>query len=136
MPSTALSRTGSPTLVRPAEALVAASHDRHRGWGEVVLFAACTAARIGEVSGCRVGDVDTTRWIWTVRRPAGPEPDARLFTGPRGGRISSAVLRDATHRDKVVTKLGHDLRHTGLTWSPPGPQKRSRASLGFLRNRP
>jgi integrase len=32
------------------------------------------------------------------------------------------VLRDATHWDEVVTKLGyehlrrHDLRHTGLTW--------------------
>jgi integrase len=49
-------------------------------------------------------------------------PDARLFTGPRGGRISTAVLRDATHWDDVVNKLGyehlrrHDLRHTGLTW--------------------
>jgi integrase len=48
--------------------------------------------------------------------------DARLFTGPRGGRISTAVLRDATHWDEVVTQLGyehlrrHDLRHTGLTW--------------------
>lgn len=47
---------------------------------------------------------------------------ARLFTGPRGGRISTAVLRDATHWDEVVIKLGHehlrrhDLRHTGLTW--------------------
>jgi integrase len=50
------------------------------------------------------------------------EPDGRLFTGPRGGRISTAVLRDATHWDEVVTRLGyehlrrHDLRHTGLTW--------------------
>lgn len=49
---------------------------------------------------------------------AGPHPDARLFTGPRGGRISTAVLRDATHWDEVVTRLGHehlrrhDLRHT------------------------
>jgi integrase len=47
---------------------------------------------------------------------------AALFTGPRGGRISTAVLRDATHWDEVVTRLGyghlrrHDLRHTGLTW--------------------
>jgi integrase len=49
-------------------------------------------------------------------------PDARLFTGPRGGRLTTAVLRDATHWDEVVMKLGyehlrrHDLRHTGLTW--------------------
>ncbi|WP_344876169.1 tyrosine-type recombinase/integrase [Allokutzneria multivorans] len=50
------------------------------------------------------------------------KPDARLFTGPRGGRISTAVLRDATHWDEVVAALGceylrrHSLRHTGLTW--------------------
>jgi integrase len=48
--------------------------------------------------------------------------DARLFVGPRGGRITTAVLRDATHWDEVMTKLGfdhlkrHSLRHTGLTW--------------------
>lgn len=50
------------------------------------------------------------------------DPMARLFTGPRGGRITTAVLRDATHWDEVVTELGysylrrHSLRHTGLTW--------------------
>jgi integrase len=39
-----------------------------------------------------------------------------------GGRITTAVLRDVTHRDEVLTELGyehlrrHDLRHTGLTW--------------------
>jgi integrase len=49
-------------------------------------------------------------------------PDARLFTGPRGGRVTTAVLRDATHWDDVVADLGfehlrrHSLRHTGLTW--------------------
>jgi integrase len=53
---------------------------------------------------------------------AGPDANARLFTGPRGGRITTAILRDATHWDAVVTRLGHehlrrhDLRHTGLTW--------------------
>ena len=50
------------------------------------------------------------------------DPMARLFTGPHGGRITTAVLRDATHWDEVVAKLGysylrrHGLRHTGLTW--------------------
>jgi integrase len=50
------------------------------------------------------------------------DPMARLFTGPRGGRVTTTVLRDATHWDEVVTALGygylrrHDLRHTGLTW--------------------
>ncbi|HTJ69841.1 MAG TPA: tyrosine-type recombinase/integrase [Actinospica sp.] len=53
---------------------------------------------------------------------AGGDPMARVFTGPRDGRISTAVLRDATHWDEVITALGyehlrrHDLRHTGLTW--------------------
>ncbi|MGH3574576.1 MAG: hypothetical protein ACRDUW_22600, partial [Pseudonocardiaceae bacterium] len=37
---------------------------------------------------------------------AGPDPTARLFTGPRGGRITTALLRDATHWDEVVTTLG------------------------------
>lgn len=153
----ALSDWGALTAL--ACALVEASFQQFAGWGDVVLFAACTAARIGEVSGVRVKDIDPVNWIWTVRRQttpapvglidkgtkgkmarpvplieevrpmvaqrlltAGPDPDARLFTGPRGGRITTAVLRDATHWDDVVTKLGyehlrrHDLRHTGLTW--------------------
>lgn len=146
-------------LTTLADALVAKSADNYRGWGDVVLFAACTAARIGEVSGCRVGDINTKGWTWNVRRQTTNAPgglvdkgtkgkrartvpliedireliqrriaatdgtsDARLFVGPRGGRISTAVLRDATSWDEVVTKLGyehlrrHALRHTGLTW--------------------
>ena len=145
-------------LTRLAAAVVEQSADKYPGWGEVVIFAACTAARIGEVSGVRKGDIDRDRWIWTVRRQTTPGPgglidkatkgkrarkvpiieearelvarrldavgedDARLFTGPRGGRITTAVLRDATHWDDVVLRLGyehlrrHDLRHTGLTW--------------------
>ncbi|MEV0029560.1 site-specific integrase [Nocardia sp. NPDC050793] len=144
----------------------------------MVVFAACTATRIGEVSGCRVGDIDTDGWVWTLRRQTAPGPGglkdkgtkgkrartvplieeirplilrrvnaaharldsdprlrdttdderrsawlaARLFVGPRGGRIATGVLRDAMHWDEVVTELGyehlrrHDLRHTGLTW--------------------
>jgi len=146
------------TLTRLSDALVAASANRFTGWGELVIFAACTAARIGEVAGVRAGDIDRDTWTWTVRRqttpsPGGladkgtkgkrarvvplieevremvsrrierlPGPDSRLFVGPRGGRVSTAVLRDATHWDEVVCKLGyehlrrHDLRHTGLTW--------------------
>ena len=142
-----------------AAALVARSADHFAGWGEVVIFAACTAARIGEVSGIRRADINCRTWTWTVRRQTTPSPGgvidkgtkgkraravplieevrplvdarlaaisddpmARLFTGPRGGRITTAVLRDATHWDEVVTGLGyehlrrHDLRHTGLTW--------------------
>lgn len=147
-------------LTTLADALVARSAGNYAGWGEVVTFAACTAARIGEVSGVRVGDIDMNGWTWTLRRQTTPSPGgladkgtkgkrarvvplivelrpmierrikvigaenrtARLFTGPRGGRITTAVLRDATHWDEVVTAIGyehlrrHDLRHTGLTW--------------------
>lgn len=147
------------TLTRLADALVARSTNHYPGWGDVVLFAACTGARIGEVSGCRTSDIDTESWLWTVRRQTTPspggladkgtkgkrarrvpliteirdmiqrridattgQPDDRLFLGPRGGRITTAVLRDATHWDEVVAQLGyehlrrHSLRHTGLTW--------------------
>ncbi|MFI6824167.1 tyrosine-type recombinase/integrase [Micromonospora sp. NPDC050187] len=146
------------SLTTLAAALVQRSANAFPGWGDVVIFAACTAARIGEVSGVRAEDIDRKTWMWTVRRQTTPspgglvdkgtkgkrarmvplieevrpivtrrldsvrEPHSRLFTGPRGGRISTAVLRDATHWDEVVTKLGyehlrrHDLRHTGLTW--------------------
>lgn len=158
-------------LVTLADALVGKSADQYQGWGDAVIFEACTAARIGEVSGCLIRDIDTADWIWTVCRQttpspgelkdgettssggglvdkntkgrrarqvplidlirdlvrrridiAGGDPDARLFTGPRGGRISTATLRDATSWDEVVTALGyehlkrHGLRHTGLTW--------------------
>ncbi|MFY1649882.1 tyrosine-type recombinase/integrase [Solwaraspora sp. WMMB762] len=145
-------------LTELAAALVHRSAGNYPGWADVVIFAACTAARIGEVAGVRAEDIDRTTWMWTVRRQTTPgpgglidkgtkgkrartvplieevrpivahrldaasKPDSRLFTGPRGGRISTAVLRDATHWDEVVTKLGyehlrrHDLRHTGLTW--------------------
>ncbi|WP_432040667.1 site-specific integrase [Streptomyces cucumeris] len=146
-------------LRRLAGALVARSYGDFAGWGDVVVFTACTAARIGETSGVRVKDIDPVNWIWTVRRQTTPspggladkrtkgkmarrvplieevrpmvaarllavghDPEARLFTGPKGGRITTAVLRDATHWDEVVVSLGyehlrrHSLRHTGLTW--------------------
>lgn len=146
-------------LTNLADTLVKASADQYSVWGDVVIFAACTASRIGEVSGCRVQDIDTDQWIWVLRRQTSPgpgglqgkgtkgkrsrkvpiiteirplvsnriaaangRPEARLFVGPRGGRIQTGVLRRATHWPDVVAKLGyehlrrHDLRHTGLTW--------------------
>jgi len=66
--------------------------------------------------------IEEIREMVTRRLGNASSPGARLFVGPRGGRISTAVLRDATHWDEVVISLGyehlrrHDLRHTGLTW--------------------
>lgn len=65
-----------------------------------------------------------------LARLAGSVPESDRDRRPqRFGSVTSsqtkgaaAVLRDATHWDDVVTKLGyehlrrHDLRHTGLTW--------------------
>lgn len=56
------------------------------------------------------------------RLTTGREPDERLLTGPRGGVLTTATVRDATKWDDVVAELGlpnltrHGLRHTGATW--------------------
>jgi integrase len=137
-----------------SDALVARSHGEFQGWGDVVKFEAWTAARIGEVSGVRVQDINLDDWTWEVCRQTTPSPGgladkgtkgkrrrtvplipeirpmvlwrverakltphARLFTGPRGGRITTAVVRDATHWDEVVVSAGGGqsrlVRHRG-----------------------
>lgn len=56
------------------------------------------------------------------RLTAGREPEDRLLTGPRGGVLTTASVRDATKWDQLVTELDlpsltrHGLRHTGATW--------------------
>jgi integrase len=114
-------------LTMLADACRGPSRNRYCGWGEVVKYSACSGSRIGEVSGCRVEDINTTTWIWTLRRQTTPgpgglkdkrtkgkrarevplipeirdivlerleavnhRPEARVFTGPRGGRITTA----------------------------------------------
>ncbi|WP_242704977.1 hypothetical protein [Streptomyces sp. IBTA2] len=129
------------TLLALADALVGASHDEYRGWGDVVIFAACTAARIGEISGCRIGDIDTTQWIWTVHRQTTPAPGGLTDKGTKGKRgparfpssrrsapsspsascppaptrtpaCSPAHEADASPQPSCATP------HTGTTWSP------------------
>jgi integrase len=57
-----------------------------------------------------------------VRLTAGRQGDDRLLSGPRGGVITTATLRDATGWDELVKGLGlsglvrHGLGHTALTW--------------------
>lgn len=154
----ALALPDCAVLQQLAAALVARSHGRFAGLGDIAEFTARTAARIGETSGLRRADINTTTWTSKVCRQTTPslggltdngtkgkrarvvpiipvirrlvdrrldsisdDPMARLFTGPRGGRVSTAVLRDATHWDQVVTALGchcllrRGLRHTGPT---------------------
>jgi hypothetical protein len=65
-------------------ALVARSAGHFAGWGEVVIFAACTAARIGEVSGVRGADIDRDTWTWTARRQTTPGPGGVIDKGTKG----------------------------------------------------
>jgi hypothetical protein len=46
--------------------------------------------------------IEEVRPMVAARLLAASRPDDRLFTGPKGGQISTAVLRDATHWDDVV----------------------------------
>jgi Helix-turn-helix domain len=65
----------------------------------------------------KVPIIEEARELVAARLDVVRDDDGCLFTGPRGGRISTAVLRDATHWGEVVTRLGsehlrrHDLRH-------------------------
>ncbi|WP_431893654.1 hypothetical protein [Nonomuraea sp. bgisy101] len=54
-------------LERLADALMETLHEQLSGRGEVVIFAAGTVARIGEVFGVRVCDIDARTGTWTVR---------------------------------------------------------------------
>ncbi|WP_329098609.1 tyrosine-type recombinase/integrase [Actinomadura citrea] len=53
----------------------------------------------------------------------GPEPEALIFTGKRGGVLRRANFRRASKWGEAVAKLGvpelhfHDLRHTGNTFA-------------------
>jgi len=56
------------------------------------------------------------------RFTTGKQPADPLLRGPRGGVLTTATVRDATHWDELVKRLGfgnitrRGLRHTGATW--------------------
>ena len=54
----------------------------------------------------KVPIIEEARGLVAARLDVVHVPDGRLFTGPRGGRISTAEPRDATHWDEVVTRSG------------------------------
>jgi hypothetical protein len=99
-------------LTRLADALVARSADHFPGWGDITIFAACTAARIGEISGCRVSDIDTTHWLWTVRRQTTPSPGGLADKGTKGKRAPhrSADPRGPRHRPPPHRRRRHKAR--------------------------
>src|SRR5262249_23999818 len=75
-----------------AAALVVRSLDHFPDWGEVVIFAACTAARIGEVSGIRRGDIAIDTWTWTVRSQTTTGPGGLIDKGTKGKRARTVPL--------------------------------------------
>ncbi len=91
-------------LTRLAAAVVEQSADKYSGWGELVIFAACTAARIGEVSGVRKGDVDRDRWIWTVRRQTTPGPGGLIDKATKGKRARKVPIIEEA-RELVARRL-------------------------------
>jgi integrase len=60
--------------------------------GNQLIADTATAARIGEVSGCRVGDIDTDIWHWTVRRQTTPSPGGLMDKGTKGKRARIVPL--------------------------------------------
>jgi hypothetical protein len=85
---------GSLTAIRPGSS-AGNANTSGPGWGQVVTFAACPAARIGEVSGVRRADIDTGTWIWTVRRQTTPGP---------GGLIDKATKASGHERCQPLKK--------------------------------
>jgi integrase len=79
-------------LCELAAALVARSAGHFHGWGDVVILAACTAARIGEVSGIRCADIDPNVWTWTVRQQTTPSPGGLIDKGTKGKRPRTVPL--------------------------------------------
>ena len=69
----------------------------------------------------RVPILDALRPV-LERLTAGKEPGDQLLTGPKGGVLTTATVRDATNWDQLVIDIGlpdltrHGLRHTGATW--------------------
>ncbi|GAB3383802.1 hypothetical protein GCM10027360_67170 [Amycolatopsis echigonensis] len=53
---------------------------------------ASTAARIGEVSGVRVCDIDREKWLWTVRRQTTTAPGGLMDKAAKGKRAREVPL--------------------------------------------
>lgn len=90
-----LALPGWAALDEVANALVARSSGEYEGWGDVVRYAACTATRIGEVSGVRAADIDRETWMWSLCRQTTSGPGGLTDRAPRtsGGVWSRSSRR-------------------------------------------
>ncbi|MEU6234991.1 hypothetical protein [Kitasatospora sp. NPDC047058] len=71
-------------LEKLATSLVLRSQGDFGSWGDVVRFAACTAARIVEVSGARRKDIDRKRWTWDLCWQTTTAPGGLVDKGIKG----------------------------------------------------
>src|SRR4051794_24900419 len=96
-----------------AASLVQRTADKYVGWGDVVTFAACTAARIGEVSGVWAGDIDGEGWTWTVRRQTTPSLGGLVDKGTKGKRARTVPLIEEV-REMVRHRLDRAASPDGI----------------------
>ncbi|MCK7621746.1 integrase [Streptomyces sp. RS10V-4] len=90
-----LALPGPAALDRLAAGLVRRSADGYEGWGDIVRFAAWTAARFSEVSALRAQDIDPVSWTWQVCRHTVSVPGGLSDCACRGRSRRAVPLRPA-----------------------------------------
>ncbi|WP_405452365.1 hypothetical protein OG350_31950 [Streptomyces achromogenes] len=96
--------TGWQKLYKQAEDELRDPHALTRSTG----IAAFIAARIGEVSGCRVQDIDTGQWIRTVRRQTTPAPGGLTDKGTEGKRARRVPIIQEIPSRRPATPAARD----------------------------
>jgi integrase len=111
-------------------------------YADVLRLQLCIGARVGEVSGITVEEIDTARWIWTLPPPRSKNkkprmtplvgiareiienhlactPTGRLFTNSNGDPLTSINIATTLISRRASTTLAHftthDLRRTVAT---------------------
>jgi integrase len=106
-------------LDRLAVALVARSADEFEGWGDVVRFEACTATRIGEVSGVRAKDINCDDWTWDLCRQTTTGPGGLMDKGTRAsGAVSCRSFRRFSRWSPGGSTLPDATRWPGCSPAP------------------
>lgn len=94
----------SAELIRIAEERGRAPHVRYLTDEAEALGSLADASFDGATCCLALTDIDHLSGadcnVESAQAAAGHDPAARVFTGPRGGRITTAVLRDATHWER------------------------------------
>jgi hypothetical protein len=106
---------GQSTIKNSLAALVRVLQQAVRdGLIDTTLFAACTAARIGEVSGCRLRDINTHTWRWTLRRQTTTSPGGLTDKATKGKRARVVPLIEELH-EVVERRIAATDGHPGFS---------------------